>query len=249
MRFLRGVAAAGLVFAAFPANAQSLPGKNLSVAPRVRAVTISHDTSSVSYSPINAATSAERLMSFSVFTPVPPTFVSVPSQPRAWYVSRSFADRTVVTWTALGLIAQGDSMPTLTLRGKGLPAIVNAWFQGDSMVVMDESDTSDTPNYDELDDLSVKIQTVGIAAAPTTQSALIARLRTLTDSSCTLGWITNARLCTSLSRSSASPSELPGYSAILDSAQARGSAVSDAAYLMLHANVAYLIGLVRRQRQ
>ncbi len=66
-------------------------------------------------------------------------------------------------------------------------------------------------------------------------------MHTLTDSSCALGWITDSGLCSALdAHLTASPSEYLAFSDELDSARTHGSAVSDAAYFLLHGNLTYI---------
>ncbi|MGH7584382.1 MAG: hypothetical protein ACREL5_14265 [Gemmatimonadales bacterium] len=150
---------------------------------------------------------------------------------------------TAARWVSLDGIAPGDSTPILQFQSFGLPGIAAAWYAGDSLIVVDEGAGEDVPDYDILSDLSKKVQTVGVDSFPNprTLSALISRLHTLTDSSCTLVWITDSGLCTALSGDlGASPTRVIGYANSLDSAHTGGSAVTDAAYLMLSANAAYV---------
>ena len=225
-------------------SAQDLPGKNLDVTVRVRAVTMSKDTVTVSYSLLNSGGSAEALADFTVKALVVPLQVISPSSD--WAAGKVFGRLSVATWTSLQGIAHGDSTPTLTFRAIGLPGIVTAWYAGDSIITVPADDsTSIVPNYNPLLDLSKQIQTVGVDAAPTSLSALLSRLHTLTDSSCTLTWITNSGLCTILGADlGASPSHVLAFATSLDSAHAHGADVGNAAYGLLKPNAEYIKAFV-----
>jgi hypothetical protein len=226
-------------------DAQSLPGKNLTATVRIRGVSIAGDTTTVSYSVVNGGGSAERLEGLTVSLPAVLKSMTNPGPDTIWVVMGAYRNRGAVHWAYIPGVAQGDSTPTLQLSAIGLPGIVTAWYQGDSVIVEDESSATPVTDYDVLDDLSNKIQTVSIGTALASLSSLVPRLKTLTDSSCALSWITNSGLCTALSSAlAASPSHVLGYTTRLDSARAGGSAVTDAAYFMLKANADYILNVV-----
>lgn len=220
-----------------------LPGKNLSATVRVRSVTMYGDTAAITYSVLNGGGSAERLESFTVSLGVGGATVTSPSPDSLWSVTNALLSRTVARWTSLLPKAPGDSTPTLSVRAIGLPGIRVAWYSGDSMIVINSATQS--IDLDALTDLSNAVVTVGVDASLTSLSTLVPRLKTLTDSSCALSWITNSGLCTALSSAlAASPSQVLGYTTRLDSARSGGSAVTDAAYFMLKANAEYIKSFV-----
>lgn len=227
-------------------NGQTLPGKNLSVAVRVRAVMLRADTVTISYSLVNSGSSAERLLFFTVNSPIVPVEVDAPVPTSDWSTRTIFNARNVARWTALQGIAPGDSTPSLTFRARGLPAIQSAWYRGDSLITINSDDSTTTvPYYDPLLNLSNQVQTVGVDLAPTSFSALVSRLHVLSDSSCALQWITNGGLCISLGTDlSATPTHVFTFSASLDSASAHGGDVAEAAYRLLRTNADFITAFV-----
>ncbi|MDP9206857.1 MAG: hypothetical protein M3P12_15640 [Gemmatimonadota bacterium] len=102
-------------------------------------------------------------------------------------------------WAFLDLLPPAATSILLYFESVGPPAIVTAWFGKDVPVVEESADT--LPD-DRLANYSVQGKTVGADPWPTdrTSKALIARLRTLTQTSCAapLTWITSSTLCTKL---------------------------------------------------
>ena len=242
MNVLTTLACATALAAGIPitARSQSLPGKNLSATIRVRGATTTGDTTTVSYSLANGGASAERLQSFTVSLPAVLKSMSAPGPDSIWVVMGAYRNREAIHWAYIPGVVQGDSTPTLQLSAIGLPTIVTAWYQGDSVIVDDDGSMA-AHDYDVLDDLSNKVQTVGITTAPGTLALLLTRLRALTDSSCALSWITSSGTCTLLdAHLSASPRRFFGYITSLDSARTAGSTLTDAGYFMLKANTDYI---------
>jgi hypothetical protein len=232
------------IFGANQLGGQTLPGKNLSVTVSVHLISMSNDTTIISYSVRNASTSLEHLMSFTVYVPTTAAHVTSPGSATDWLVQSSYRGRSVAAWTSLATVAPGDSMPTISFRAQGLPGIATAWYQGDSLFTLDSNDsTTVIPDYDPVADLSVAITTVGIDAAPTTIAALTARLQAQSDSACVLGWITSSPLCSTLHTLAASDDygSISQFGASLDSARSAGSAVTDAAYWLLKPNATYAL--------
>ncbi|HEY3933307.1 MAG TPA: hypothetical protein VGL65_01680 [Gemmatimonadales bacterium] len=232
------------------AEAQSLPGTNLTATARVRVVTMSQDTTIVSYSLLSDVGSLERLVSFKIKLTMTPTMIVVPSPDSVWVIRKLFSGITGASWVALAGIGAGDSTPTLTLKAIGLPGIATAWYHGDSLPVVDEDDSvavANAPSLDPYADLSKIIQTVGVDTFPTSRTMLniYNHLWVVTTGACNLGWITAASSwCNFLKGySHASSISVLGYSAILDSARTYGggSVINDAAYFMLRANTDYML--------
>jgi hypothetical protein len=141
-------------------------------------------------------------------------------------------------------IGAADSTPTLTFSAVGLPTIAAAWYNGDSMYVDPDSGGVVAPFYDPLGAASIHTVTVGVDVAPTTLTSLVFRLGQLNDSSCTLAWITDSGLCTSLRSNWGVTIRFFGFTSTLDSARTGGSAITDPAYFMLRANADYILNFV-----
>ncbi len=227
------------------ASAQGgLPGTNVTATPRVRSVSTVGDTTTVVLSVSVDSASPEHLFGVTIRVTAPGRKVVSPGADSDWAVGTQFAGKTSAGWWAMGTILPGDSTPSLTFSAIGVPGIDTVWFTGDS-VLKPVPDTGYYPAYETLDDQSAKSMTVGVDLPPPTFDSLLGRLPVLTDSACTLGWITDSGLCSALSSHlAASPIEYLAFSDELDSARTHGSAVSDAAYFLLHANVTYVNSVV-----
>jgi len=253
----------GLLVAAVlptPAPGQGPPGTNLSVDVRVTSVTLAGDTARIDYLLSNWTTSAEDLVFFTVNAPVPPISVSEPEPSAAWKVSTTYRARSVARWAALNTLAQGAGSPPLSFRAVGLPAIVTAWYRGNSLPTLGEDDPQvehpdpeiPRPDVDPLVAYSVPIRTVGIDPLPpgATPASLTIRLDGLTGQACVLGWITQASLCTSLrGHLTAQPARLSQFQAGLSAGHTVGGPVTDNAYWLLKVNADYIVSLLRLPRR
>ena len=226
------------------AHAQSgLPGTNLTTTVRVRNVSIVGDTTTVTLSAYVEPSSLEHLLTLTISVPATPRTVGAAGASPHWAQDTVYRDLPVAQWWAMQTIAPGDSTPSLTFHAVGVPGIGAVWSSGDSEIIAPTGGY--VPAYDPLNDLSVKAQTISIVPVPPTFDSLLGRLPVLTDSACTLGWITDSGLCSALSSHlAASPIEYLAFSDELDSARTHGSAVSDAAYFLLYANVTYVNSVV-----
>lgn len=246
----------GLLLIPSVAQAQGLPGTNLSVDVRVSSVSTARDTVSITYSLFNRQTSRERFIGLTVDAPAPATKVEVPQPADDWSVHDMYRGSSVVRWWALDPILPGASTPSLSFRAVGLPGIVTAWYRGDSLPSLPseenyvEPDPSlpnpPPPNLDPLTDLSVAIQTVGIEPIPfdATVSSLTIRLDGLTAQACTLSWITDAALCATLrGHLAAQPARLTAFRSDLVAGHTTGGPVTDNGYWLLKVNADYLLSL------
>ena len=242
-----------------PAPGQSPPGTKLIVDVRVSSVTLAGDTARVEYLLSNRATSVEELVFFTVNAPAPPISVSEPEPSAAWKVSTTYRERSVARWAVLNTLAQGAGSPPLSFRAVGLPAIVTAWYRGNSLPTLGEDDPqvehpdpeTPRPEVDPLEAYSVPTHTVGIEPAPprATPASLTTRLDGLTAQSCALGWITQASLCTRLrSQLTAQPSRLAAFQSALAAGHTPGGPVTDNAYWLLKVNADYILSLPRWPR-
>ena len=243
---------------ALQAYAQGAPGTNLRVDVRVSSVTMQGDTTTVEHVLSNRPTSTEALLSFTVDAPAAAVSISRPGAPQEWSVSKVFRNKSVADWAALNTIPPGATSPALTFRAIGIPAIVQAWYGGDSLPTLGEDDpdlpepdpTIATADVDPLVTYSVATKTVGVEPAPpgATPASLTTRLEGLTAQSCTLGWITQSSLCTTLrGHLTAQPARLPSFQSDLTAGHTAGGPVTDNAYWLLKVNADYILSLAPGQ--
>lgn len=233
--------------------AQGLPGANLAVSTRATAVAMSKDTTTVTFVAQNAVSSAEPLFILTVDAPAPVLLVSQPQPATNWDIGTSYRGASVASWTALAHVAPGGSTPPLSLTAVGLPGIVTVWAEGyyPAPVLDDTSSTPDSldvsvPDINPLDSNSV--QSVGVGVDPTpfgaTPANLTARLDSLRGQTCTLNWITNASLCTTLhGYLTGQPANLTQFNTDLATGHTTGGPVTDNAYWLLKANADYIISI------
>ena len=255
---MSGLLLAGILPA--PTPAQGPPGTNLSVDVRVSSVTLAGDTARVEYLLSNRATSVEKLVFFTVNAPAPPVSVTIPEPNAAWDAFTTHRNRPMASWIALKTIAQGAVSPPLSFRAIGLPAVVTAWYRGNSLPTFGEGDPDvpepdpniPTPDEDPLLTLSVPIQTVGVDPLPpgATPASLTSRLDGLTAQSCALGWITQTSLCTTLrGHLTAQPARLTQFQSDLAAGHTAGGPVTDNAYWLLKVNADYILSRPKWQRR
>ena len=186
------------------AAAQPGPGQNVHVNVAISSVTLRGDTTGVSSTVANLATSLEKLNAFLVDAPSGVLRIQRPSPVRNWGAFTDFSARPIAYWAILGLLPAGTTSPVLYYESVGLPAIVTFWAGGDFPLTGGEADEPNpsAPPIDPLVSEMINGKTVGVNPWPTDRSskALIARLRTLTQTSCAapLTWITSSTLCTKL---------------------------------------------------
>jgi hypothetical protein len=230
----------GMVLPTMMVAQGGLPGTNVSAVVRVRnAYMVGDTTTVVTLSVAVNSGSPEHLLGVIVQTLAGNLVVTSPGS--AWSVFTTYHSIPGASWWNPYTIAPGDSTPTLTFSGHGIPGISRMYLRGDSDITV--PDTVYVPAYDPLNDLSVKVLAVGIRTAPSGSTALAANLQVQSDSACALGWITSSGLCSTLHTSSASDAyaSIYQFSASLDSARGAGSAVSDAAYWLLKPNATYTL--------
>jgi hypothetical protein len=228
---------------------------------------MSADTTRVQYVLSNRAQSQESLFTFTVKAPAPVVSITNPAARTDWTVATAWGSRSVATWAALGenIVRPGASSPTLEFRARGLPGIDSAWYGGHfSPPATNEADPDttkyvDVPVVDQLVANNVLTKTVGIdfIAAGTTDSALIVRLGSLRGQACTLSWVTDATLCSSLQakldkatkdlhlgKNASAKTDLQGFNSLLTTNHGPGTSqkVGDSAYWLLKVNADYVIG-------
>ena len=130
------------------------------------------------------------------------------------------------------------------MRGLGLADIKQYWGEGglhfDNVI-------TDHPN-EQISDTTVTLLgptgwTVGVSPMPRNLStaALLARVKRLVTRACSLGWITNATTCASLSANAVANADQL-HALINDLNAQRGNQVNESAYILLLDNVQFVLG-------
>jgi hypothetical protein len=175
------------------------PGTQLTVDVTIKSLVLRGDTVGITYTVFNRATSRDSLFDFTVDAPAGVKIISQPLPDTSYMVLDSYHGRPVADWGFLNLLIPSATSIPLYFESVGLPGIVTEWAGGDVPIVEESADT--LPD-DRLAVNSVQGKTVGVNPWPVdrTSKALIARLRSLTQTSCAspLTWITSATLCTKL---------------------------------------------------
>jgi hypothetical protein len=222
---------------------QAVPGTQVTASVSVASIVRIGDTSVVSYVVTISRSSKERLFALTIEAPAPALEASDPSPHESWDKALEYGGRPVVRWIALNdsILQPGARSQVLSFRGIGLPAIVDAHLEGD----YEPPDVGDDDSAvgDPLVTNSVAIRVVGVEAIPAgvTLATLTLRLDSLTTQACSLGWITQARLCSTLrGRLSGNPPQLASFQSGLASGHVSGGPVSDNAYWLLKTNADYI---------
>jgi hypothetical protein len=222
---------------------QAVPGTQVTVSVNVVSIVRVGDTSTVTYVVTNSRRSKERLLALTIEAPVPALEASDPSPTGSWDKTLQYAGRSVIRWAALNdsILEPGARSQVLSFKAIGLPGVVDAHVQGDyepPEVGEDDSDAGDP-----LVTNSVAIRVVGIQPIPVgaTVSTLTMRLDSLTAQACSLGWITQAGLCTTLrNHLSTTPAQLASFETALVAGHVSGGPVSGNAYWLLKTNADYV---------
>jgi hypothetical protein len=247
-------------------SAQGNPGTHLTVSIRVGPVTMNGDTTHVQYVVTNSIQSQDSLFMFTVSAPAPVLNITEPGNRTQWSAGTVWGSRSVATWGALqSLVVPGDSTPPLQFSARGLPGIDTAWYGGNYPLQSTNEDNPDTtkyvnvPNVDPLAANNVQTKTVGVdlIAVGTTDSSLIIRLGSLRAQACSLNWVTDATVCSSLQtkldkatkdlhlgHNASAKTDLQGFNSLLTANHGPGTSnkVGDSAYWLLKVNADYLIG-------
>jgi hypothetical protein len=180
------------------------PGQRVQISIRVSSVVTRGDTTGVGAVITSLASSVEELWRYDVDAPAGVLKIVTPAPDSDWNTGTEFWDRSVAHWTILKSFPAGSVTPQFYFESIGLPAIVTYWAGGD-YEHGSEADWGATDVIlaeDPLVSRMINGKTVGVEPWPADRSpkALIARLRTLTQTSCAtpLKWITASSLCTKL---------------------------------------------------
>lgn len=177
------------------------PGQNVRVDVTVSSVSVTADTTGISYQVANLVTSTEPLWVFNIDVPGGVLRVATSTGPVRWLSGTNFRSRPMAGWMFLDDITPGSTTPTLRFDAAGLPGIVSYWAGGYFPIppAEDELVTDSTVLPDPFVTRMILGETIGVDPWPTirTAQALLARLRALTQRSCSAPatWITDASQC------------------------------------------------------
>lgn len=191
----------GLIFFAEGIAAQN-PGQNVTVIVTPVSTAIRGDTTGLTYTVQSTMASKESLAMFLVDAPGHVLRISTPTPTLSWDTDSLWVGRPMALWIILDLLPPGSTTPQLYFEGVGLPGILNYWARGHFPPPPFDDATDAAPRPDLLATGMINGKTVGVEPWPADRTAkgLLARLRSLTQSSCgaPLLWITSSTLCTKL---------------------------------------------------
>lgn len=240
------------------------PGQNVNLDIQAASVLVTGDTTSISLVVTNRPISVEPLWTFVVDAPANVLRLSPSTGTLRWRSDPSFrGEGPVASWIFLyEYLTPGSSTPLLQFESVGLPGILAYWaggyFPAPSGSDDPEPDTTALPDPWVTEMITGK--TIGVEPWPADRSAqvLLARLRTLTESTCSsaLLWITDAGTCSELIsdvnqaesfRSSgqmiSARTTLAHFQTVLLEGKVAGS-VNSSAYWLLEANSNIVYGLM-----
>lgn len=189
-----------LVLLAAPVLHAQATGTHLTVDVTIKSIAVRGDTMGLTYVVLNKATSRDSLLRFAVDAPAGVKSIPLPQPPTSYYVLGTYQGRPTAEWMFLDFLAPGAASIPVYFESVGLPAVETQWAGGDDPPVQES--VADSTSEDPLKYHAVVGKTVGVEPWPGDRSAkaLIARLKTLTQTSCAapLTWITSSSLCTNL---------------------------------------------------
>ncbi|MGH7467925.1 MAG: hypothetical protein ACRENP_08055 [Longimicrobiales bacterium] len=169
------------------------------------AVASGGDTICVTHTLYNDATSALRVETLAIPTPVKPIIMITPGMRKGWVRSAGIiADSVALEWFAAtdsASVSAGDSAAPFAYSGVGVLGIVRYYVRGY---------VPPPPFDDSVPDLykarlpiwedSYRNWTIALRPFPTnmTPLGLVQRLESLTDEACSLGWVAEPGICNSL---------------------------------------------------
>ncbi len=222
-------------------DAQARPGQNVQAELRIVNATRTGDTTSITYRIVLSPNSPEGLSSFTLNASGVALTAIAPTPADDWIVATSHGGRAVAHWAPLARPLPGDSTPSLTVKGAGLPGLATAWLWGDSVPSMAQADSIEAAltaaENVPLEVYALQRVAVGIDPYPSPSHFLYeSRLKSLSSAACLNGWITNAALCTNLGGLMSN-----GQSRVLDHIAAiedghRAGHMNSLAYWMLKVN-------------
>jgi hypothetical protein len=181
------------------------PGQNARVDVGVASVSTVGDTTGISYRVTNLATSTEPLWTYNVDAPTGVLHMTASTGSLRWRTGTNFGGQSMAGWMFLhDYVPPGAITPDLHFESIGLPGIRTYWAGGHFPLPPAENleVTDSTVLPDPFVTQMINGQTIGVDPWPSDRSgqALLARLRTLTQNSCSTppNWITDASLCNQL---------------------------------------------------
>jgi hypothetical protein len=177
-----------------------LPGTRLAVGVQVNIIVLRGDTTSVAYVLSNGADSQDSLFTFIVDAPARVSYIPRPQPDSIWMVDSLIHEtEPAAFWSKLDLLPPSSSTVPISFESVGLPGVVSDWVQGHWPIPTCCDDDSAGSGEDIFVTRTIQGKTVGVEPWPLDRSAqaLLARLRTLTQTSCAspLLWITDTGLC------------------------------------------------------
>jgi hypothetical protein len=234
-----------------PASARAqMPNMEVRVDPRVE--TLADGRQRVSYTLHNGRSSQAPLFEFAVESPVTVADATSPDPEHIVTAVRDLSgDIASWGWIAYQL-APGDRATNLSYEAVGLPGFVryrvlpytDTPVAGENGIVIADETDAIGPRFEGNGREFRLGRTVGIVAVPgdATPQALKARLGTLLNEACTLGWIDSRGICNSLRvKLGTQKGGLQAMQHELDAQ--RGKHVNEAAYALLYPNVTYLLSI------
>lgn len=199
MRFILAV----LVAALCPdlGSAQN-PGQRITVDVQLTSVIVRGDTIGITSTVKNLANSQESMVRYAIDAPTGVVLINTPNPELDWITFPDFRGRPMAFWGILSLVPPNSMTPPLYFESIGLPGIQSFWVGGKYPLPSREDTPDSAPIPDPLVGAMITGKTVGVEVFPAdrTPQGLLARLRTLTQTSCgsPLLWITDSALCTQL---------------------------------------------------
>lgn len=185
-------------------NAQNA-GQHVQIDVSVASITMTADTTGISYSVTNLTSSTEPLWVYHVDAPGGVLRIAAPTSGLQWRNRTSSAGQPMAGWSFKSTyLAPGATSPQLHFDAVGLPGIRTYWAGGYYPLpdLSDDLVTDSTVLADPFVTRMVNGKTVGIDPWPNDRSAqaLLVRLRILAQNTCTTPtvWITDNGLCSQL---------------------------------------------------
>src|SRR5712671_4384561 len=249
-----------LLLLLFPGSGSAqIAGTRFTLDVTVNSVVMRGDTAQVTYILYNRPQSQDSVFMFVVDAPARVRYISRPQPSSLWLVdSLIHVSEPAAFWSMLSYLAPSASTPSLQFESVGLPGVVTNWAIGKWPIKTCCDDDPPGSGENVLVTRSVQSKTVGVEPWPGDRSsqAMLSRLRTLTQNSCStpLNWITDSSLCTQLIadidaaesfRASGSGSQvqttIDHYNGLLGTSAAFAPGVTSPAFWLLSSNA----GIIR----
>lgn len=202
MPFMRLILSIVLVLVTARVARSQNAGQHVKINVTPVSIAVRGDTTGIGYTVRSSTASTEKLVSFFVDAPGRVVKIPPPAPVSDWSTDSLWVGRPIAQWVMLTLLNPGSTTPRLYFESVGLPGILTYWAGGHFPPPPVDDAADGKPPPDLLATEMIHGKTVGVDPWPAdrTPKALIARLRTLTRTSCSasLKWITSPSLCTKL---------------------------------------------------